>query len=350
MCAKNNTRELFLISLLLCGFLLLCSGCNHWFTTSYDVIDYSEGENWAFFPSEAEAVVDVFFIAPTIAIGNDSTLSMSLQDSVLRSKFVGAINMEKGIYCSDSTNFYAPFYRQALLNCFLSRGFDSISSDSRVEDAFEQAFLDVEEAFSYYLSISDRPFVLAGFSQGSLLIIELLKKRFEDKALQNRLIAVYAIGWRITSEEVNQFDQLTNATAEDDVGVVICYSSEAVSIDKTLIVPDKTLSINPLIWSVDTTFASRLLNKGACFTNYSGEITQEIPHFTGAFIDGKRGTLKVTDVSPKEYPAMLPGFSDGEYHLYDYMFFYRNLQQNVKKRIYTYLENKQQQKRGYDGK
>lgn len=36
---------------------------------------------------------------------------------------------------------------------------------------------------------------------------------------------------------------------------------------------------------------------------------------------------------------MLPIFSDGIYHLYDYQFFYRNLQENVEVRLNAYLED-----------
>jgi hypothetical protein len=38
-----------------------------------------------------------------------------------------------------------------------------------------------------------------------------------------------------------------------------------------------------------------------------------------------------------DYPPVLDIFSDGVYHLYDYQFFYRNLQENVTQRIANYL-------------
>ena len=75
----------------------------------------------------------------------------------------------------------------------------------------------------------------------------------------------------------------------------------------------------------------------SCFTYYIVAIVTEIPHLTGAYIDPQRGALKVPDVSPQEYPPVLSIFSDGIYHLYDYQFFYRKLQENVGVRIGTYL-------------
>ena len=104
-------------------------------------------------------------------------------------------------------------------------------------------------------------------------------------------------------------------------------------------VPEGTraFAINPLNWRTDGLRAHKSWNRGACFTDFSGAITKEIPKLTGAYIDPNRGTLKATDVSPKDYPPVLPMFSEGVYHIYDYQFFYRNLQENVAARIEAYL-------------
>ena len=71
----------------------------------------------------------------------------------------------------------------------------------------------------------------------------------------------------------------------------------------------------------------------------------EIPELTGAYLDGKRGTLKVTDIDPAEYSNTLSILAPGVYHLYDYQFFYRNLQKNVQTRIDAYLSTHLAQKR-----
>ena len=44
-------------------------------------------------------------------------------------------------------------------------------------------------------------------------------------------------------------------------------------------------------------------------------------------------------MTPEEYPPVLSIFSEGVYHLYDYQFFYRNLEQNVNARLDAYLAN-----------
>ena len=301
-------------------------------------IDYSDKDNWAFYIENDLNGVDVFFVAPTVFAGDSTTFNMALTDTESKANFVGAINMEKGIY-QYANNFYAAFYRQAALVCYEIRGFNDHSVNPKVEEAFNLAYTDVETAFDYYLSQSDRPFVLAGFSQGSEMLIRLIKNRLATKGLQNRHIATYAIGWRLTEAEAEQYPQLENAKSEKDLGVIITFSSEAEFINTSIIVPQTTLSINPLSWTTDTNFASSDLNMGACFTDFSGNIVNEVENITGAYICSKRGSLKVPDIVPDEYPPILPIFKKGEYHIYDYMFFYRNLQNNVKTRIMAYEDH-----------
>ena len=144
-----------------------------------------------------------------------------------------------------------------------------------------------------------------------------------------------------TEEQLEEYPHLRFASGEDDTGVIIAFNSEDEDIDDSLIIPAgaRTLAINPLNWKTDGTPASAGENLGACFTDYDGNIVSEIPHLTGAYIDSERGALKVTDISPEEYPAGLDLFEDGIYHLYDYQFFYRNLQENVETRLDAYYES-----------
>ena len=295
--------------------------------------DYSDAANWAYLETEnTDKTADVFFICPSVYGGSDDACNMSLSDADTKESFVGAINMEKGIYDADS-RFFAPYYRQIGLNVY-----DMPEADR--EPYLETAYADVRDAFLYYMDNYNegRPIVLAGFSQGADMCLRLMKDLFDDEALADQLVACYAIGWRITEEDVAEYPQLKMATGESDTGVIVSFNSEAEDITDSLMIPEgtKTYAINPLNWKTDGTAADKSLNLGACFTDYSGEITSEIPELTGAYIDETRGALKVPDVSPEDYPAGLSIFTDGVYHLYDYQFFYRNLQDNVQTRILTF--------------
>ena len=295
--------------------------------------DYSDAANWAYLETEnTDKTADVFFICPSVYGGSDDACNMSLSDADTKESFVGAINMEKGIYDADS-RFFAPYYRQIGLNVY-----DMPEADR--EPYLETAYADVRDAFLYYMDNYNegRPIVLAGFSQGADMCLRLMTDLFDAEALTDQLVACYAIGWRITEEDMAEYPQLKMAAGESDTGVIVSFNSEAEDITDSLVIPEgtKTFAINPLNWKTDSTPADKSQNLGACFTDYSGEITSEIPELTGAYIDETRGALKVPDVSPEDYPAGLSIFTDGVYHLYDYQFFYRNLQDNVQTRILTF--------------
>ena len=70
--------------------------------------DYSDAANWAYLETEnTDKTADVFFICPSVYGGSDDACNMSLSDADTKESFVGAINMEKGIYDADS-RFFAP--------------------------------------------------------------------------------------------------------------------------------------------------------------------------------------------------------------------------------------------------
>ena len=168
----------------------------------------------------------------------------------------------------------------------------------------------------------------------------LLQEYFDDKKLQEQLVAVYAIGWPCDKEMVEKYPQIVPAKGEDDYGVVISFDCEAPEIEETFITPKdmKAYTINPLNWKTDSTPADKSLNKGACFVKYSGEIKSEISELCGCYIDESRGILKVPDVNKDDFPSVVPGLATGVYHIYDYQFFYRNLQENVKVRLDKYIQ------------
>ncbi len=296
-------------------------------------LDYSLEENWAYLENDETADADVFFICPTVYGGGEDSFNMTIDDEDAKASFVGATNMEKGIYDGD-TRFFAPFYRQAGLSAY------ELSEEER-EPYLAYAYGDVKDAFLYYMdNYNDgQPIILAGFSQGADLSIRLLEDCFVDEEINELLVACYAIGWRVTEEEMDEYTHLKFASGESDTGVIVSFNSEAEYITDSLTVParTRTLAINPLNWTTDGIPADKSENLGACFTDYDGNITSEIPELTGAYIDPVRGTLKVPDVSAEDYPAGLSIFEDGIYHLYDYQFFYRNLQENVGVRLDAYL-------------
>ena len=298
-------------------------------------LDYSDEQYWVYMGTEdGETAADVFFIAPSAFGGKEGSYLMDLSNEKGRNNYIGAINMEKGIY-DQNTRFYAPFYREVGYNVY-------ILPEEEAKELMQSAYEDARDAFSYYMENLNggRPFILAGFSEGAEMAIRLMKEFFGEESLQKQLIACYAIGWRLTEEETKEWPQLKPAQGEKDTGVIITFTTEAEDVTESAFIPAgmKTLAINPLNWKPDGEKADKTLNLGACFTDYEGTIQEEVPALTGAYLDAERGTLKVTDIDPEVYNATLPILGPGVYHLYDYQFFYRNLQQNVQDRIQAYFK------------
>ncbi len=295
--------------------------------------DYSKAGNWAYFAAGEGREADLFLICPTVDVQDE--FNMALDDEATKESFLGALNMERGIY-EDMTRMYAPYYRQAALKVY------DLAPAER-EPYLELAYSDISAAFLWYLKKEnkDRPIVLAGFSQGADMCYRLLEEYFGDEDLYDRLVAVYAIGWPCTKELVDKYPQIKPAASADDIGTVISFDCEAPEVTDTFITPagTKAHTINPLSWTTDTAPADRSLNKGACFTDYDANITAEIPQLCGCYIDESRGIVKVTDISPADFPAYLPQLPEGGYHIYDYQFFFRNLQENVKLRVENYLRS-----------
>ena len=324
---KKNTAALCLL-LSLC---LLLAGCGKSAAAEIPATEYNEKSNWAYYAEGEGRDVDLFLICPTVDMNEE--FNMSLSDEMTKASFLGALNMERGLY-EEQTRMFAPYYRQGAMKIY------DLSAEAR-EEYLRIAYSDVSAAFSWYLEHENngRPILLAGFSQGADMCYRLLEEYFGDEELYDRLVAVYAIGWPVTEKMTKAYPQIRPASSADDLGVVISFDCEAPEVKETFINPagQKAIAINPLNWKTDGTAADKRENPGSCFTNYDGWISAEGAELCGCYVDEERGVVKVTDVDPAEYPPIVPGLPDGAYHVYDYLFFYRSLQANVALRIERYL-------------
>ena len=305
------------------AFILVLPASSLAAENSASTLDYGKIENWAYFENDKDKNVDVFLICPTVDTKSE-TNSFDLNDK-LKASFVNALDMEKGIY-EETGRLFSPYYRQMSLNAY------KLSEEEQAK-AREIAYSDISAAFRWYLDNENdgRGFILAGFSQGSQMCLELLKEYFggnaaEAKQLSENLIAVYSIGWSVTAELTSEYPQIVPAKCETDTGVVVSFDCEDGTLTDTLVIPSgtKALSINPLNWKTDATVADKSLNYGAVMEKGAAPVAA----LCGAYI-GSRGELVVTDINKDEYPAVIDIFPEGSYHIYDYMFFFENLKKNV---------------------
>ena len=297
-----------------------------------DPLDYADPQNWAYYGLGEDRPVDVFLICPTVDIESERN-SLEINDK-LRESFAYALDLEKGIY-EETGRLFSPYYRQMSINAYRL-------PEEEFGQAESIAYRDISDAFRWYLDNENdgRGLILAGFSQGSEMCLKLLEEYFgtesaEVEALRGQLITVYAIGWRVTEEMTEQYPQIVPASGEDDIGTVVAFDCEDGTLTGTIVIPEgvRTMSINPLNWKTGDTPADKILNKGAVM----GTGAEPVPGLCGAYI-GRRGELVVTDIEKEDYPPGLDIFPEGAYHIYDYLFFFTNLKENLAVRAQAWME------------
>lgn len=290
--------------------------------------DYTKAETWASRPANPEKPVDVFYVYPTI-YPEEWPRNMDVFNTQLRADVQGLLRAQAGVY-SPAANLYAPYYRQ------VSFALLDPTQDMTLNAYFRIGADDVHRAFNYYLNHLNqgRPFILAAHSQGAVVVLDLLKSRFKDKKLQEQLVAAYAIGFSVTDKDLEECPWLKPAQKEDDVGVIISWNTQAPGATGSPVLQPGAICINPLNWTTEETPADKSLNLGAVFfDDFKGMVKREVPHYTGARVDTETGAL-VT--SPPE-ELEIGHFPPGVLHKFDYAFWFRNLEKNVKDRVAAYL-------------
>ncbi|MBI9111301.1 DUF3089 domain-containing protein [Maridesulfovibrio ferrireducens] len=291
--------------------------------------DYSKNISWASKPVNPQKSVDVFYVYPTI-YPKTSPKNMDIFDKTLRSDVQGLLKAQAGVF-SGSANLFAPYYRQVTFACLDPK------QDMMLNSYFRIGADDVHRAFDYYLNFlnNGRPFILAAHSQGSVVMLDLIRSRFKDPKLQNALVAAYLIGYSVTDEDLKNYPWIKPAQKADDTGVVISWNTQAPGATGSPVLRPGAICINPLTWTTDETPADKSLNLGAVFfDDFKGTIIREVPHYTGARVDKKIGALITTPPEKVE----IGHFPKGVLHKFDYAFWYRNIEKNVQDRIKSYFK------------
>ena len=187
------------------------------------------------------------------------------------------------------------------------------------KELFPLSMEDVRESFDYYLEHynNGRPFVLAGFSQGGKAVVELVKHLPAEA--YGRMAAAYAIGYRISDEELAQYPQLLPATDSTGTGTIICYNSVACPEAACGVLSPSDVCINPVNWTTDATPA--ILNDSVTVT-----------------VDTVNHLLIVDGLDPEHYyaPSLASTFPLGNYHLQELTLYQEHLRRNTALRLYNF--------------
>lgn len=316
-----------LITLLLSIMIISCFNNNE----VNQITDYSDKNNWLNIPSSSNEA-DVFYLYPTLWSREDTNESIicTINYAPMLKDITNVMNEQTGIF-DEVGNIYAPLYRQADA-IYLLNPKNNISKEEQNKYFYSYPKEDAIAAFDYYIKNynKNKPFILAGHSQGAMMIKEILIDYFKtNENLKNRMIAAYIFGYSITQKDLDENPHLRFANSEYDTGIIISYNTESPDFNgynPTLL--EGALSINPITWTLDETLASKEQSLGANIASNYGKPTK----ISDAKIDKARGVVKCSTINPDDF--YLGGiFEKGVYHIYDIALYYYDLKENAQKRV-----------------
>ena len=298
--------------------------------------DYSQPANWLAAPSDPTKTVDVFYLYPTVwnrAQPSDSIIA-TIDDPKMQQGAAFALETQASAF-DGVANVYAPYYRQAgsdVLNMTLQQR-NKIINGVPTTDALA--------AFKYYVNHlnAGRPFILAGHSQGSNLLVNLLSSYLSKHAgVAKRMIVAYVIGYSVTSDYLASNPHLKFATRAGDVGVIVSYNTQSPqTTGKNPVVEPGAQVINPVSWTRSETEAPAQSNLGSMLPQSDGTLTL-VNDLADAQVNTSKGVLECSTCNPNTYSSSNPVFPKGVFHPYDYSFYYNNLSANAQTRVDRYLD------------
>lgn len=295
-------------------------------------VDYSDWARWVSLPDQAEKPVDVFYLYPTVWTRQDENEPniCEIDNKLMLAGGKAAYEMQATAF-ETAGNVYAPYYRQADATYCLSL---SDEQQTQLLDGIPKE--DVFAALDYYFEHynNDRPFILAGHSQGSnMLLFVLSEYMMEHPERYERMVAAYVIGYSVTDEFLQENPHLKFAQNADDTGVIISYNTEAPNVtEENLVLEEGARTINPITWTTDETPADASVSLGSRIDG------NKVEHFADAKINLSRGVVTCSTVNPDDYYTEDSLFAKGVYHGQDYPFYYFNIEANAKLRADNYLE------------
>lgn len=286
-----------------------------------DAADLLPGQTGHLSDRQAEATVDVFFVHPTIYTGKqnpENPWNADLRDEKLNKRVDESTIKNQASVFNGAAKVYAPRYRQAHYNVFLTENL------LLKQQALDNAYEDVRDAFEYYLQHwnQGRNFIIASHSQGTLHAARLMKDFIEDQPLQQQLVAAYLIGMPL---QWDLFDAIAPCNNADDTGCWITWNTYAKDYypPRFRTAYNNALSVNPLNWQVDETYAPASKNMGGVLRNF-GKIHPELND-----AQNHQGLLWIS--KPKFFGNFL--FNWKRYHVADYNLFFMNIRTNVAQRV-----------------
>ncbi|MBQ4391605.1 MAG: DUF3089 domain-containing protein [Prevotella sp.] len=347
-------KKWMLAAILICGTTTVLTSCGDKDDNPIpsnpeetEVTDYSQTASWFQIPVITKAY-DTFYIPATEFISSSYDEGApdfaTLDNPEMLEGIAGEYLLQASVY-EESTNVFVPYYRQAGLKIEV----DAWMKTGDMRTALTgMPYTDITAALDYYFQHYNqgRPFIIAGHSQGSAMASLVLQKYFKEHAdYYKRMIAAYVIGFAVTKEDLQANPHLKFATGESDTGVIVSWNTEGrKSVEENapnLVLLPNAISINPLNWKLDGTYAPASENLGSLVFDAEDRKLEIGDLGADAQVVPSRGVVVSNgQADHSQMPAFfIDIFGPASLHNEDYTFFYNNIKDNVAKRIATYQAN-----------
>jgi len=332
-----NRRDFLNASILLAAAgaaatLTGCGGTDVLAVPSIIPTDYSVTSHWLAMPAVLDKTVDVFYLYPTAwRKANPTDPNICEVDNATMLLGAKSAFARQATAFESVANIFAPYYRQADAAYTLG-----LPESEREKVIAAEPSIDGLAAFDYYIKTKNngRPFILAGHSQGSNVLLNVLSDYMaKNPDVYKRMVAAYVIGYSVTSTYLAKNPHLKFASGADDTGVIISYNTQSpdIAAGKNPVVLPGALLINPITWTTSSTLADKSMGLGS-FMPVAGVLSQ-VAQYADAQVDAAKGAL-ITTADPT---GLMLIFGPGVYHSYDYPFYYFNLRQNAANRVANFM-------------
>lgn len=204
--------------------------------------DYAKTDNWLCLPGRADACavdqtttivaadgktttetfkpatnppVDCFYVYPTVSTDPGDYSDMTI-DQAERSVVEQQLARFGG-----QCRLFAPMYRQVTLGGLRKAMMGQPAPDGAL------GYADVRDAWNHYLTHENkgRGVVLIGHSQGSRVLLQLIKQEVDGKPVQKQVISALILGMNTPVDTQGRYGTMPLCTSADQTGCVVTYVS-----------------------------------------------------------------------------------------------------------------------------
>lgn len=287
--------------------------------------DYADSTQWFIVDRQGEA--DLFYVISTETadhlMGDDTCHYADTHDAVQRAQMMREMHAVDSFY-SGRLNYYSPYYRQASIESWVT--------EELALSRLPLPMMDCVNSWNYYLEHFNqgRPFILAGFSQGGMALMEIMKQMPDSVA--SRMVAAYSIGYKVTSEDTAGCRHLKCAKGATDTGVTICFNSAMdPGCEMKSVSGGNIFCINPVNWRTDSVSALLHTEPSPLLP-----VDRQQKDTMSVRLDTSTGLLIVEGFTAQDYVLPLIG-KEGNYHSREIWLYRDQLRENMALRTATFL-------------